>query len=240
MKITLLTGKLRKNLFWTNKNFVYLNIITNFRPKITSENMVLTTWKGFMELVFAFPFSRGNLVWLMVLTQHKNTQNRAGGTGGVRGAIETPNWVPLKPIVFVSDKSKNFFFKWPCITTLSPPNSLTFRRAYGMSSGLMWPHKAHILPALPPSKRSNNMAFFINFWSFMLIRTRTIFFNIVPSSINLVNWLSYLEIIRFVFIKITSQWYKLPHHLSKFDTSLFLILKPIYHFFGVYMAWFFT
>ena len=28
---TFLTGKLRKNLFWTNKKFVYLNIITNFR-----------------------------------------------------------------------------------------------------------------------------------------------------------------------------------------------------------------
>ena len=26
-----LIGKLRKNLFWTNKKFVYLNIITNFR-----------------------------------------------------------------------------------------------------------------------------------------------------------------------------------------------------------------
>ena len=30
------TGKLRKNLFGTNKKFVYLNIITNFRPKISS------------------------------------------------------------------------------------------------------------------------------------------------------------------------------------------------------------
>ena len=28
---TFLTGKLRKNLFWTKKKFVYLNIITNFR-----------------------------------------------------------------------------------------------------------------------------------------------------------------------------------------------------------------
>ena len=44
---TFLTRKLRKNLFWTNKKFVYLNIITNFCPKITSENIVPTTWKGF-------------------------------------------------------------------------------------------------------------------------------------------------------------------------------------------------
>ena len=40
---TFLTGKLRKNLFWTNKNFVYLNIITHFHPKITSGNIVWTT-----------------------------------------------------------------------------------------------------------------------------------------------------------------------------------------------------
>ena len=32
-----LIEKLRKNLFWTNKKFVYLNIITNFCPKVTSE-----------------------------------------------------------------------------------------------------------------------------------------------------------------------------------------------------------
>ena len=31
---TFLSEKLRKNLFWTNKKFVYLNIITNFCPKI--------------------------------------------------------------------------------------------------------------------------------------------------------------------------------------------------------------
>ena len=36
------TGKLRKNLFWTNKKIVYLNIIT-FCPKITSKNIVPTT-----------------------------------------------------------------------------------------------------------------------------------------------------------------------------------------------------
>ena len=44
---TFLTGKLRKNLFGTNKKFVYLNIITNFCPKLTSKNIVLTKWKGF-------------------------------------------------------------------------------------------------------------------------------------------------------------------------------------------------
>ena len=44
---TFLTGKLRKKKSWTNKKFVYLNIITNFRPKITSENIIPTTWKGF-------------------------------------------------------------------------------------------------------------------------------------------------------------------------------------------------
>ena len=37
---TFLTGKLRKNLFWTNKKFVYLNITTNFRPKISSRRHV--------------------------------------------------------------------------------------------------------------------------------------------------------------------------------------------------------
>ena len=35
----------KKKLFLTNKNFVYLNITTNFCPKITSENIVLTAWK---------------------------------------------------------------------------------------------------------------------------------------------------------------------------------------------------
>ena len=43
---TFLTGKLRKNLLWTNKKFVHLNIITNFCPKISSKNIFLTTWKG--------------------------------------------------------------------------------------------------------------------------------------------------------------------------------------------------
>jgi hypothetical protein len=43
---TFLTGKLRKNLFGTNKKFVYLNVMTNFRPITTSENIVSTTWKG--------------------------------------------------------------------------------------------------------------------------------------------------------------------------------------------------
>ena len=38
-----LIEKLRKNLFWTNKKFVYLNIITNLRPKIMSQNIVPTT-----------------------------------------------------------------------------------------------------------------------------------------------------------------------------------------------------
>ena len=33
--------------------------------------------------------------------------------------------------------------------------------------------------------------------------------------------------------------YRLHHRLSKFDRSVFLILKPIYYFFGIYMAWFF-
>ena len=32
---------------------------------------------------------------------------------------------------------------------------------------------------------------------------------------------------------------RLYHRLSKFDRSVFLILKPISYFFGVYMAWFF-
>ena len=36
-----------KNLFWTNNKFVYLNIITNFCPKLTSEIIIPTTWKGF-------------------------------------------------------------------------------------------------------------------------------------------------------------------------------------------------
>ena len=46
---TFLTGKLRKNLFWTNKKFVYTGIIiTNFCPKITPKNIISTTWKGFM------------------------------------------------------------------------------------------------------------------------------------------------------------------------------------------------
>ena len=43
--IWILTGKLRKKLFWTKKKFVYLNTITNFRLKITSENIVPTSWK---------------------------------------------------------------------------------------------------------------------------------------------------------------------------------------------------
>ena len=34
---TFLTGKPRKNLFWTNKKCIYLNIITNFCPKISSQ-----------------------------------------------------------------------------------------------------------------------------------------------------------------------------------------------------------
>ena len=44
---TFLTGKLRKKLFCNNKKFVYLSIISNFCPKITSENIILMTWKGF-------------------------------------------------------------------------------------------------------------------------------------------------------------------------------------------------
>ena len=52
--IYFLTGRLRKNLFWTNKKFVYLNIITIFCPKLTSENIVLTTWKGFISFLFGF------------------------------------------------------------------------------------------------------------------------------------------------------------------------------------------
>ena len=43
LSFTFLTGKLRKHLFWTNNKFVYLNITTNFHPKITSENIVPTT-----------------------------------------------------------------------------------------------------------------------------------------------------------------------------------------------------
>ena len=43
---TFLTGKLRKILFWTNKKFVYLLSQQIFVPKITSENIILTTWKG--------------------------------------------------------------------------------------------------------------------------------------------------------------------------------------------------
>ena len=38
--VLVLTGKLRKHLFRTNKKFVYLNITTNFCPKIKSENIV--------------------------------------------------------------------------------------------------------------------------------------------------------------------------------------------------------
>ena len=34
-----LSGKLVKTLFWNNEKFVYLNVITNFRPKITSESI---------------------------------------------------------------------------------------------------------------------------------------------------------------------------------------------------------
>ena len=33
--------------------------------------------------------------------------------------------------------------------------------------------------------------------------------------------------------------YRLHHRLSKFDRSVFLILKPIPYFFGVYMVWVF-
>ena len=40
--------KTEKNLFWTNKKFVYLNIITNFCPKITSQNIVPKTWNGLL------------------------------------------------------------------------------------------------------------------------------------------------------------------------------------------------
>ena len=47
-----LTGKLRKNLFWTNKKFV----ITNFRRKFSSQNIIPTTWKGFLSL-FNFAFT---------------------------------------------------------------------------------------------------------------------------------------------------------------------------------------
>ena len=36
LSFTFLTGKLRKSLLWTNKNLVYLNIKTNFRPIISS------------------------------------------------------------------------------------------------------------------------------------------------------------------------------------------------------------
>ena len=32
---------------------------------------------------------------------------------------------------------------------------------------------------------------------------------------------------------------RLHHRLSKFDRSVFLNLKPIFYFFGIYMAWFF-
>ena len=32
---------------------------------------------------------------------------------------------------------------------------------------------------------------------------------------------------------------RLHHRLSKFDRSVFLILKPISYFFGFHMAWFF-
>ena len=49
---TFSTGKLRKNLFWTNKKFVYLNIITNFHPKITYKNIVPMTWKRFSVCKF--------------------------------------------------------------------------------------------------------------------------------------------------------------------------------------------
>ena len=45
---TFLTGKLRKIMFWTDQKFINLNIITNFCPKIMSENMVHTTWKGYI------------------------------------------------------------------------------------------------------------------------------------------------------------------------------------------------
>ena len=37
---TFSTGKLRKNLFWNNNQFVHLNFITNFRPKKESEYIV--------------------------------------------------------------------------------------------------------------------------------------------------------------------------------------------------------
>ena len=47
---TFLTEK--KNLLWTNKKFVYLNIITNFCPTVTSENIVPTTWKGLKKRKF--------------------------------------------------------------------------------------------------------------------------------------------------------------------------------------------
>ena len=61
--LTFLTEKLRKKtLFWINKKFVYLNIITNFCPKITSQNNDPTTWKAIMmmfsnslDLIFIHP-----------------------------------------------------------------------------------------------------------------------------------------------------------------------------------------
>ena len=92
----------------------------------------------------------------------------------------------------------NFWSLNDLLLLLAPANFLTFRQACKMSSELMWPHKAHILPQLcRHPKRSNNMAFFLNFWSFMLIvyGLQTNFFNIVPLSTNLVIFsrLSYLE-----------------------------------------------
>ena len=60
--------------------------------------MVVGIWGFYMELVFAFSFSRGNLVWLMVLTQNKNTAGQSRWNRGRQGTSGTPNfWFWKKP-----------------------------------------------------------------------------------------------------------------------------------------------